>query len=207
MPESDAVTESTPAATQPASRRALIFLVFPALGLLAAAVFVFTNAAAPQTSATPMPVTLPPPPVLADAPMIDFTLTSLDGETVSLSDYAGRVVFLNFWATWCEPCKRELPAFQAFQETQPADGAVILAVDVAETSEQVAAFLDEYQVTGLTILLDPDKATADSYGIFNMPTTFVIDGNGVVNYIKYGEATVGDLNSYLEALGSAPGSS
>jgi peroxiredoxin len=184
----------------------VILLIFPLLGLLAAVVVVLTNAWASGTPATPMPVTLPPPPVVADAPVIDFSLTTLDGMTVRLSDYAGRVVFLNFWATWCEPCKRELPAFQAFQAQQPADGAIILAVDVAETPDEVRAFLDEYSVSGLTILLDTEKETADSYGVFNMPTTFVIDSSGIVNYIKYGEMTAADLNAYLEALTRAANS-
>lgn len=181
----------------------VIFLIFPVLGLLAAGVVMLSNAAASDQPATPLPVTLAPPKVLADAPMIDFTLTSLDGDPVSLSDYNGRIVFLNFWATWCIPCKKELPAFQEFQAQQPPDGPAILAVDVAETPEQVRAFLDEFGVTGLTVLLDPDMTASDSYGIFNMPTTFVIDRNGVVSYIKYGETTIDDLYAYLDALGSA----
>jgi peroxiredoxin len=181
----------------------VIFLIFPLIGLLAAGVVVLTNATTSDQPATPLPVTLAPPRVLADAPMIDFTLTSLDGEAVSLSDYNGRIVFLNFWATWCTPCKKELPAFQAFQAQQPADGPVILAVDVAETPEQVRAFLDEFGVTGLTILLDPDLTASDSYGIFNLPTTFVINRQGIVSYIKYGETTIDDLNAYLDALNAA----
>lgn len=181
----------------------VIFLIFPLIGLLAAVVMILMNTSVPGIPPTPLPVTLPPPKVLADAPMIDFTLTTLDGGSVSLSDYAGRVVFLNFWATWCTPCKRELPAFQEFQAQQPADGATILAVDVAETPEQVRMFLDEFSVTGLTILLDNEMTASDSYGIFNMPTTFVIDGNGIVNYIKYGETTIDDLYAYLDALNAS----
>ncbi|MCC6802151.1 MAG: redoxin domain-containing protein [Anaerolineae bacterium] len=198
-------TETTQANRRSRPSPALvIFLVFPVLGLLAACVVMLSSApASQQTPATPMPVTLAPPKVLADAPMIDFTLTALDGETVSLSDYNGRIVFLNFWATWCTPCKKELPAFQQFQAQQPADGPVILAVDVGETPEQVRGFLDEFGVTGLKILLDPDLTASDSYGIFNMPTTFVIDRSGVVSYIKYGETTIDDLYTYLDALNGA----
>ncbi|MFN8449856.1 MAG: TlpA disulfide reductase family protein [Anaerolineae bacterium] len=181
----------------------VIFLIFPVIGLLAAGVVMLTNATASVRPATPLPVTLAPPKVLADAPIIDFTLTSLDGKTVSLSDYHGRVVFLNFWATWCTPCKRELPAFQAFQAQQPADGAAILAVDVAESPEQVQSFLNEFGVSGLTVLLDSDMTASDSYGVFNMPTTFVINRDGIVSYIKYGETTVDDLNTYMDALGAS----
>lgn len=181
----------------------VIFLIFPLIGLLAAGVIMLMNTSVPGIPPTPPPVTLAPPKVLADAPMIDFTLTSLDGESISLSDYQGRVVFLNFWATWCTPCKRELPAFQAFQAQQPADGAAILAVDVAESPEQVQTFLNEFGVSGLTVLLDSDMTASDSYGVFNMPTTFVINRDGIVSYIKYGETTVDDLNTYMDALGAS----
>lgn len=183
----------------------LLFLLFPIVGLLAAGIVMLTNTslATGGTPPTPLPVTLPPPPIVEDAPIIDFTLTSLDGETVSLSDFAGRIVFLNFWATWCVPCREELPAFQEFQAVQPPDGAVILAVNVQETQEQVRAFLDQYGGDALTILLDTDGGTKDSYGIFNLPTTFVIDGNGIVNYVKFGEMTVKDLNAYVEAITAA----
>lgn len=183
----------------------ILFLVFPVLGLLAAGIVVLTNTspATGGTPPTPPPVTLPPPPIAEDAPIIDFTLSTLDGETVSLSDYAGRIVFLNFWATWCVPCRKELPAFQAFQAAQAPDGAVILAVNVQETPDQIRAFLDEYGGSALTILLDSDGSTKEGYGIFNLPTTFVINGDGIVNYVKYGEMTMDDLNAYVEAVSAA----
>ncbi len=178
----------------------MLFLIFPLLGLVAAAVVIASSAPTIAADATPMPVTLPPPKAVADSPMIDFTLNTLDGKTVSLSDYSGRIVFLNFWATWCTPCQKELPAFQAFQAQQGADGPQILAVNVQESADQVETFLNEYSVTGLTVLLDPDAAAANKYGIFNLPVTFVIDRQGIVRYPKYGAMTVDDLNAYVTAL-------
>jgi len=149
-----------------------------------------------------LPVTLPPK-QLANSPMIDFTLNSLDGKTVHLSDYAGRIVFLNFWATWCTLCQRELPVFEQFLSQQPANGATVLSVDVAETSDQINAFLNKFSISGLNVLMDNDAAVSDSYGIFNMPTTFVIDGKGIIRYPKYGAMTVDDLNGYVAALKGA----
>ncbi len=184
----------------------ILFLLFPLLGLLAAGAVMLSNTAAGGMPATPLPVTLPPPPVVENAQIIDFTLTALDGSTVRLSDYAGRIVFLNFWATWCIPCREELPAFQQFQAQQPPDGAAILAVNVQENAEQIRAFLDQYGGDQLTILLDTEGDASESYGIFNMPTTFVIDGSGIINYIKYGEMTVEDLNEYVKAVTDAAGS-
>lgn len=181
----------------------LIFLAFPLLGLLAAA-FVMASSNA-GTPATPAPVTLVPAQMLPNSPMIDFTLTSLDGQTVSLSDYAGRIVFLNFWATWCVPCQKELPALQQFQSEQPPDGAAILAINVMEAPDLVAGFLNEYDASHLTVLLDTEGKAYDSYGVFNLPTTYVIDRQGIIRYPKYGALTVADLYSYVEALDAATG--
>lgn len=185
----------------------LVFLSLPLLGMIAAVALLFANAAASQNPAaiTPPPVSVtfpavPTPRAMADSPVIPFTLTSLDGETISLSDYEGKIVFLNFWATWCEPCKRELPTFEAFSEANAGGDALILAVNVEETPDEVSAFLAEMGVDDLPVLLDPEGETATEYGIFNLPTTFVIDQNGIVRYPKYGEVTEADLAAYLEAL-------
>src|SRR5690606_11495383 len=115
----------------------LVFLILPVVMLSAAGMMILSSAA-PGTSAIPTPaaVTLPPMPTpvsLEDTPILDFELATLSGETVRLSDYEGRVVFLNFWATWCEPCKREMPTFDAFVADQPVDGAVVLAINVEES--------------------------------------------------------------------------
>jgi peroxiredoxin len=193
-------TEAPAAKHRGVSPGLIIFMLFPLLGFIAAGIFVATNNPAASAAQTPEPVTLPPPKAVADAPMIDFTLTALDGKTVHLSDYQGRIVFLNFWATWCTPCQRELPAFQQFLAAQPADGATVLSVDVAETSDQIQAFLTKFEISGLNVLIDGDAKVSDSYGIFNMPTTFVIDKKGIVRYPKYGAMTVDDLNSYVAAL-------
>lgn len=200
------MSESTPAPQRSRpSPVLLMFLAFPLLGLLAAAAFMIANApgGASGTPPTPAPVTLAPPPMLPDSPMIDFTLPSLDGRTISLSDYAGRIVFLNFWATWCVPCQKELPALQQFANEQPPDGAVILAVNALESSDLVTSFLTQYGVTDLTVLLDTAGDAYDRYGVTYMPTTYVIDEQGIVRYPKYGELTVADLYAYVDALAAA----
>jgi peroxiredoxin len=205
-PQTESVTDASlgvPQRRRP-SAGLIIFLLFPLLGFVAAGIFAATNhpGSANGSLATPEPVTLPPPKTVANAPMIDFTLTSLDGKTVRLSDYKGRIVFLNFWATWCTPCQRELPAFQQFQAQQAPDGPAILAVDVAETSDQINAFLTKFSISGLNILIDSEAKVSDSYGIFNLPVTFVIDEQGIVRYPKYGAMTVDDLKAYVTALKS-----
>ncbi len=200
-------TETPPPTKRTIAPALLVFLTIPLLGMVAAVGLLFTNAA--TSAPTPAPVTPPPPNVtfpvlptpraLTDSPVIPFTLQNLAGETVSLDDYAGQIVFLNFWATWCEPCEREMPTFEAFTLEHEGD-AVILAVNVEENADQVAEFLDELGITALPVLLDPDGDTATRYGIFNLPTTYVIDQSGIVRYPKYGEVTQADLAAYIEAL-------
>jgi peroxiredoxin len=184
----------------------LVFLILPVLMVGAAAVMML-NSQTPSATvpATPPAVTLPllPTPVnLADTPLIDFELTALEGQTVRLSDYDGRMVFLNFWQTTCEPCKRELPAFASFVAGQPADGVAVLAVNVAEKADDVRAFLQAQGISGLTVPLDPDADVAGSYGVFQIPVTFAINGDGLIRYIKYGEITREDIDGYIQGMRS-----
>jgi peroxiredoxin len=182
----------------------LIFLIFPLVGLLAAAALIVSSSKSAAVIPTPAPVTMPPPPTptvdVLGSPAPDFHLQSLDGQTVRLSDFGGRIVFLNFWATWCEPCKRELPAFQAFMQNQPADGPVVLAVDVMENSDTVTTFLNQLGVSGFPILLDSNHEVADAYGVAPIPVTFVINQQGIISYPKYGEMKLEDLESYVQTL-------
>lgn len=196
--------------SQPEKKRGISPLVallpIPLFGVIAA-VLLIANEGAPRT---PQAVSLPstPPPVIVptlvqvvDAPVINFELPSLEGGTIRLSDYEGRIVFLNFWATWCEPCKRELPAFEQFTaaHTAPND-PVILAVNYGETPDQIRQFLNDQGIEGLNVALDQDTTVGQEYGIFNLPVTFVIDQRGIVRYPKYGEMTLDEMNAYIEAL-------
>ena len=204
---------STPSASPPpgvprsnrASPVLLLFLIFPLAGLVVAlGITLGSNQAPASAPPTPLAVTLPPVPTLPQvvgAPVLDFELPALDGSgTVRLSDYAGRPVFLNFWATWCEPCKRELPAFEQFTAEQGEDGAVVLAINSGEDEATVRAFLEAQGVEGLNVLLDSEASVARTYGVIQIPVTFVIDEAGNVRYPHYGEMTAADLTGYLAAL-------
>ncbi|HVU11613.1 MAG TPA: TlpA disulfide reductase family protein [Phototrophicaceae bacterium] len=193
----------TPPRTRP-SAGLIVLLLFPVLGLIAAGIVIATNSSAfGGAPATPIAVTLAPPKAQANQPEMDFTLTSTDNQSFTLSDYKGRIVFLNFWATWCTPCQKELPALEQFQAQQSANGAVVLALDVKESPDQVKGFLSEYSISGLNILLDSSADVANTYGVFNLPVTFVIDPTGMIRYPHYGAMTVDDLNSYITALKTA----
>lgn len=181
----------------------LVLLLFPLLGLLAAVVMLSGGTPTRVEPPTPAAVTLPPAatqPRLTDRPAPDFTLRTLDQTTVSLSDYRGRVVFLNFWATWCEPCTRELPVFEAFSAVQGDDGAVVLAVNLGETYDQVNAYLGELGISGFPVLLDVNYVAGDLYAVRPIPVTFMIDADGVLRFAKYGEMTPDNLTEYLRLL-------
>ena len=127
----------------------------------------------------------------------DFTVQDLDGNAVKLSDYRGKPVILNFWATWCAPCRVEMPEFQAVYEKNQDIGLEILAVNRDETREQVVDFFDEFGLT-FTPLLDQGALVAEQYQVFNMPTTYFLDENGVVTAVHRGPLVSSQLDGYLE---------
>lgn len=109
----------------------------------------------------------------------DFTVQTIDGKKVNLSDYKGKKVFLNFWATWCPPCKSEMPHMQSFSEKMPAH-VEVLAVNLEESQAKAADFADQYDLT-FPILLDKDGAVGEAYEIYTIPTTYVLNEDGTVD--------------------------
>jgi len=120
---------------------------------------------------------IPPAPWEADELMGKtapaFTLTALDGKKVSLSDVKGKVVLLNFWATWCPPCKAEIPSMNALYQELSAQGFTILAVSSDRKKEHVTRLLEKTPVD-FTILHDPENDLASVYKVFALPTSFII---------------------------------
>lgn len=112
----------------------------------------------------------------------DFTLSLIDGEEVSLSDLQGKKVILNFWATWCPPCRAEMPDMQRFYEQAAGEDVEILAVNLTESEksrEDIAAFLDEFGIT-FPIPLDEESEVAATYYAYAIPTTYFIDTTGTI---------------------------
>ncbi len=114
----------------------------------------------------------------------DFTLTGLDGEQHRLSEYRGKAVILNFWASWCLPCREEMPLFEQVYNRQQ-DELTILGVDVGEDRATVQAFIDELGIT-FPILLDQDQAVTQTYRVYGIPTSFFLDKNGVIRDMVIG---------------------
>lgn len=139
---------------------------------------------ASQAPADAQPATRPAEPAVGH-PAPDFALTTLDGAQFSLSELRGTPVVLNFWATWCGPCQRELPAMQAAAERY--DGLVVIAgVDQGEDAGTVQPFVDELQLT-FPIPMDAEQDVGQRYNIKGLPTTFFIDGEGIIRRVWAGE--------------------
>ena len=130
----------------------------------------------------------------------DFTLFDLDGAEVSLSDMAGRPVILNFWATWCAPCRAEMPHLEAAYQQYQQDNLAILALNQDELREEISPFRDELGLT-FPLLLDDNAIVAATYGAFRLlPSTYFIAPDGTVIAIHRGTLTPDVLDSYIQEL-------
>ena len=104
---------------------------------------------------------------------------TLSGSPISLDDVQGKVLLINFWATWCPPCRLEMPAMQAIYTRYKDQGFEILAVNLQEQDAQMSAFVDEMGLT-FPILVDRDGSLSSVYRVTSLPTTFVVDREGVI---------------------------
>ncbi len=108
---------------------------------------------------------------------LHFTLKNLEGSEVSLKDFAGKVVFLNFWATWCGPCREEMPSMERLWQRFKEDDFVILAIDLRESRGEVVSFMKEYGLT-FPVLLDSKGEVGSMFGVRAIPTTYLLDSEG-----------------------------
>lgn len=109
----------------------------------------------------------------------DFTLKDLKGNAVSLSDFKGKIVFLNFWATWCAPCRHEMPDIEKLQNKYEKD-IVVLAVSTDTQGEEIVRPYIEKNKFTFRVLIDSSSDVSDKYSIFALPTTFIIDRQGKI---------------------------
>ncbi|HRQ37681.1 MAG TPA: TlpA family protein disulfide reductase [Chloroflexota bacterium] len=140
---------------------------------------------------------------LAEAPIVghpapNFMLQSSQGEEITLHDLAGQPVVLNFWATWCAPCRVEMPAFQQ-ASVQYNGRAAIIGVNQGEAAKNVADFGAEYRIT-YPLLLDTDQQISRLYEVRGLPTTLFIDTNGIVREVIMGAITPAVLQDRVERL-------
>jgi len=129
----------------------------------------------------------------------DFDVTTLDGEQAKLSDYRGERVMLNFWATWCPPCRAEMPDMQKLYEEEDV---IILAVNMtaSESSEEVVAeFVDDFELT-FPIPMDQDGDLLETFQIVAYPTSYMIDSNGRIQFVSLGAMNHEQMLQQLESM-------
>ncbi len=112
----------------------------------------------------------------------DFEWTGADGQILRLSSYRGKVVVVNFWATWCPSCRNEMPALQRVAASDP--DVIVLEVDLLESGDKARSFLDSLGLDRLEPVLDSDGATTLRYGVLSLPSTFFIDKDGVIRHLE-----------------------
>ncbi len=141
-----------------------------------------------------------------DAPVVetraapDFTAMSLDGRQVRLSDYRGRPVVLNAWATWCGPCRAEMPDLERLHQEYHGQGVIVLAVNIGEPKERVAGFVQDNGFTFPVLLDETASVVARPYRISALPTTFFIDREGQIANIKVGMMDLTEMKHRLGEL-------
>lgn len=179
-------------------RPSLFFWVLVALSLLVLGAGIWQlQASQGQTIAEPKPTSDVAPRSIAP----DFALQTADGQTVRLRDLRGKVVLLNFWATWCPPCKAEMPDLDALhREYGASQGFVVLGVNMEEGAEAVAAFAAERKIT-FPLLLDSDgQVSGRLFAVRSLPTSLIIDREGFIRDAWTGQISKGAMLARLKRV-------
>lgn len=133
-----------------------------------------------------------------DQPAPDFTLTNLDGESLDTGDLRGKNVLINFWATWCGPCRQEMPMLETASE-EHASELVVLAVNIGEEPWRVKQFMHDLGLN-FEVLMDENNQVQDLFRVRAYPTTYLIDTQGVVRAQHVGLLSETQLEKYLERV-------
>lgn len=177
--------------------------VFPVLllglgfTLILISVYFILQNPVPQTQLTTVPakVRFPAP---------ELTLTDTQDVSRSLTDYRGQVVLVNLWATWCPPCKEEMPTLQAYYDKYREAGFVIVAINDGDPKADVLQFVKDYELT-FPVWLDPTYiATEQAFNTLNLPTSFVIDRSGTIQLTWVGGINAKMLETYVTPLITEP---
>jgi len=175
-------------------RQVLPFL-FLGLGLvlIVASVFYIVNTNSLQSDFSTVPVRV-------NFPAPELTLTDTQGATHALADYRGKVVLVNLWATWCPPCKQEMPTLQTFYNKYVDRGFTIIAINDGDPAPDVLQFVKEYELT-FPVWLDPTyNATEHAFKTLNLPSSYVIDRNGIVRLMWVGGISKKMLDQYVPSI-------
>lgn len=174
------------------SKRNLSILIL--LTLVLGAAWIWLNRV-PEASATAERPAIP----LVGHPAPEFTLQTLDGESLSLSDLKGQAVVLNFWASWCGPCRAEMPELERAYRENADGGLVVLGVNQGEQQAIAADFARQFDLT-FPIVLDQRLLVSNAYQSNSLPTTFFIDRDGIIREHVIGQMNTALLNERLRSI-------
>jgi cytochrome c biogenesis protein CcmG, thiol:disulfide interchange protein DsbE len=160
------------------------------IGLISAKVITADSVSAEGYGVVPQQVSFTAP---------DITLNALTGETVSISDYQGQVILINNWATWCPPCKAEMPTLSKYYQDHRDESFVLVAIEAGDPKDDVARFVQEYDLT-FPVLLDPNNKALYAFRNDSLPSSYVVDQNGTVVLAWTGPITYTTLEKYVTPL-------
>lgn len=179
------------------SQRKRLFFPFVFLGLgialISISAFLIFREASPRPELQAVPVQV-------DFPAPELTLADLAGNPSSLEEYRGQVVLVNLWATWCPPCREEMPALETFFRRHVDEGFVIVAINDGDPDAEVIQFVEDYGLT-FPVWLDPTyTATEQSFKTLNLPSSFVIDRQGQIVLRWVGGVSLNTLEKYVTPI-------
>ena len=153
----------------------------------------------PSLIAKPTNTASKPVPPKAGAPAFEFTLKDLQGRSVSLSDFRGKKVMLNFWATWCGPCRVEIPSMVKLYDEFHDQGLEIVAVNLREDAAKVEQFVRQYDMR-FVVLLDKGGVVGANYFVRGIPTSIFVDDEGIIQNVHVGTLSESAMREYIVAL-------
>ncbi|GAB5494158.1 MAG: hypothetical protein Phog2KO_43730 [Phototrophicaceae bacterium] len=177
----------------------IVLLVLPLLGIIIALLMVVNDIQSQQNAGDNSVFNATNSTTLINSQAPEFELNDLNGQPVALSDYQGKILFLNFWQTTCPPCIEEMPDFIDFMADQP-DDVTWLTVNFGETDNMVREFFASYDFLGIPTVMDYDSDVRYEYGVFGAPVTFVLDEEGVIQYMNIGQLSYDDMEQLVDAV-------
>jgi peroxiredoxin len=180
------------------NRRSTVFITLLASGifLLGAGLIPLLINAQQKALGSVAPV-LPPATTNYPAPRLE--LTDLRGNPDSIENYHGQVILVNNWATWCPPCRLEMPELQAYYDAHVAQGFVVIAIESGDPIDQVASFVQEFGLT-FPVWLDPKSKSLETFNNWDLPSSYVIDRDGIVRLSWTGGVTRSTLEQFVTPL-------
>jgi thiol-disulfide isomerase/thioredoxin len=178
--------------------RSSIPLILVGIGLLVISVG-FMVASRPDPTAADPQQAVKPVPAAVEYPAPDLLLSDLSGGPVSLAALRGQVVLVNNWATWCPPCRAEMPVLQAYAQAHSHEDFVLVGINAGDPGDQVADFVREYRLT-FPVWLDPSSQALRAFQNNALPSSYVIDKTGTVRLVWMGAVTLEALEAYITPL-------